>query len=72
MALKTEKKRNKAGDNLEAYENKINQTFAMLDSIKVGLSNLKVSLESDLIDFTAADVTEVDDVITLLDSKYTP
>lgn len=72
MSLKKETKRKKAADKLDAYETQINQTFLMLDSLKTGLNNLKLHVESKPAIYDATDVSEVDAAIAKIDAKYTP
>ena len=68
MTIKKEVKRINAGQSLAAFEKQTINAVAQLEAIRINLLTLKASFAADN-DFTAADETEVQEVITYLDSR---
>ena len=72
MAIKRERKRDKAGTDLETFEAHASRAYSMLDSAKIGLNGLKTKMGNSPAVFDADDISDVDDAIVAINAKYTP
>lgn len=69
MAITKDALRAKTGQSLTDMNNQAESAIAQLNGIKTNLLNLKAAVTADTVNFTSADATEIQTIITALATK---